>query len=121
LARESGRLILTRTDTSIGYSYGDEFTRSPAYYIGQFKPEVYSEFLVSSTRGDYQFGYITREKFILKKTVGQLVAPFILFTLHRNQLQYWGYVNNILQDDFYKKISAADTLTLKEYLILYKK
>ena len=119
--QEGDRLILTRTDTIIGYSSGDEFTLSPAYYIGQVKPEVYSEYLISSTRGNYQFGYTAREKFIFHNSGGQLVAPFIIFMRHREQVEYWGYMNNILQNDFFKKLSTTDTLTLKEYLILYEK
>ena len=65
VTRDRSLMILTATDTSIGYSEADEFTRSPSYYIGQIKPEVYSEYLISSTRGFYQFGYTGRENFIL--------------------------------------------------------
>lgn len=121
ITRERGRLILARTDTSAGYSEADEFTRSPSYYIAEIKPEVYSEYLISSTRGFYQFGYTGREKFILERSGGQLAAPFIFFTLHRQPQEYRLNVNNILQEDFYKNISAGDTIALKEYLVLYEK
>lgn len=121
LTRERNRLILTRADTSIGYSEADEFTRSPSYYLAQIKPEVYSEYLISSTRGFYQFGYTGREKFILDRSTGKLAAPFIFFTLHRLQQEYRLNVNNNLQEDFYKNISVGDTIALKEYLVLYEK
>jgi hypothetical protein len=121
LTRERGRLILTRADTSIGYSEADEFTRSPSYYIAELKPEVYSEYLISSTRGFYQFGYTGREKFILDRSGGQLAAPLIFFTRHRQFQDYSLYVNNFLQKDFYKNIPVGDTITLREYLVLYEK
>jgi hypothetical protein len=121
ITRSGNRLILTGADTIIGYSSGDEFSRTTAYYIGQIKPEVYTEYLISSTRGAYAFGFTGREKFVLDRSGGQLVAPFILFTLHGQQQQSTSYVNNILQEDFYKNISVGDTISLKKYLALYEK
>jgi hypothetical protein len=119
--QERDRLILTSTDTITGYSSGNEFTQNPDYYIGQVKPEVYAEYLISSTGGNYQFGYTAREKFIFHNSGGQLVAPFIIFMVHRKQVEYGGSMNNILQNDFFKKLPSADTVTLKEYLVLYEK
>lgn len=79
IVREKFRMILTRVDTSAGYSDTDEFTRSPSYYIAKFNPEVYSEYLISSTRGFYQFGYTSRERLILDRTSAQLGDPSIVF------------------------------------------
>ncbi len=121
VTRESSRMIVSGIDTIVGYSQADQFTRSPSYYISQVKPEVYTEYLISSTRGYYQFGYTGREKFVLDRYKGQLVAPFIIFTLHGPQQWYSSFVNNVLQDDFYKNILAGDTITLKEVLVLYDK
>ena len=114
-------LTLTTVDTSIGYSSGDEFTSTPGYYIGRIKPEVYTEYLISSTRGAYSFGFTGREIFVFDRLGGQLAAPIILF-IHRKQLQQnMSFVNNILQEDFYKKMAVGDTLSLKKYLVLYEK
>jgi len=121
ITRSGNRLILTRADTVIGYSSGDAFTRTIAYYIRQIKPEVYTEYLTSSTRGVYQFGFTGREKFVLDRSGGQLVAPFIFFILYGQQQQSTLYVNNILQEDFYKNMAVGDTLLLKKYLVLYEK
>jgi hypothetical protein len=121
VTRESSRMILSGIDTIVGYSQSDEFTRSPSYYISTVKPDVYAEYLVSSTGGFYQFGYTGRGKYILDRYRGQLVAPFIIFTQHRQQEQYTLYINNILEEDFYKDILPGDTIALKEYLLLYDK
>jgi hypothetical protein len=121
ITQSGNRLTLTRADTIIGYSSGDEFTRTIAYYIGQIKPEIYTEYLISSTRGAYSFGFTGREKFVLDKSGGQLSAPLILFIQHNQQQQPISYVNNILQEDFYKNIAVGDTLSLKKYLVLYEK
>lgn len=119
ITRESTRLILSGADTVVGYSSEDVFTHSPSYYISQVKPEVYNEYLISSTGGNYQFGYTGREKFILDRYKGKLVAPFIIFTLHGPQQWYTLFVNNVLQGDFYRNILKGDTITIQEYLVLY--
>lgn len=122
ISRQDDTFVLSRTDTTRGYSSGDEFTHSMMYYIGNIKPEVYTEYLISSVRGLYVFGYTAREKFVLKESHGQLVAPLIQFIQHRNDVQLnIGYVNNILLNDFYKMISTDDTVTIMEYQILYEK
>jgi len=119
--QEKKELILTRTDTSAGSIYNDQFTRSIMYNIGQVKPEVYSEYLLSSTRGDYIFGYTGKEKYVLQESSGQLVAPEIIFIQHHLPGYYNGRANNILQSDFYKSIPTGDTVSIQGYFLLYEK
>jgi len=112
---------LTRADTSARLIYNEQFTHSITYNIRQVKPEVYSEYLVSSTRGDYIFGYTGKEKYVLQESNGQLVAPEILFMQHHLLVYYNGRANNILQNDFYKNIPTGDTVSIQGYLLLYEK
>src|ERR1051326_2637021 len=119
--QEKKELILTRADTSDGSSYPEQFTYSIRYNIGQVKPEVYSEYLISSTRGDYLFGYTGKEKYVLQESNGQLVAPEIMFIQHHLPGYYTGRTNNILQNDFYKTIPTGDTVSLQGYFLLYEK
>ena len=119
--QENKELILTRADTSARLIYNEQFTHSITYNIRQVKPEVYSEYLVSSTRGDYIFGYTGKEKYVLQESNGQLVAPEILFMQHHLLVYYNGRANNILQNDFYKNIPTGDTVSIQGYLLLYEK
>ena len=125
VSQESATIILTRTDTSLGSTYLNELTHDIYYYIGQVKPDVYAEYLISSTRGDFYFGYSAREKFILNLSGSQIVAPLVQYNLYlaglNNGTYFNGYVNNNLQNDFYKNMNAGDTVTLREYLVTYEK
>jgi len=104
---EGENMILSRTDTTRSGTYANELTHNIYYYIGQVKPDVYSEYLISSTRGEYIFGFTAREKFVLKKPESQLLAPLILYRLYpdglNNYYYYRGEPNNMLQNDFYPK------------------
>jgi hypothetical protein len=118
VSEDGANIILTRTDTSIGSTFANELTRHIIYYIGEVKPEVYSEYLISSTRGSYVFGYRAREKFVLLQSEGQILAPFIGFKQHiGGGPGIPMYINNNLQTDFYKNIESGDTVTLKEYFL----
>lgn len=108
-------------DMIIGSTNGEVFTRKIDYTIGQVKPEVFSEYLISSTGGYYVFGYSYKPKFILNQSGSQLVAPVIQFAEHSTNTYFGKRVNNTLQSDFYKNLPVADTLTLREYLIIYEK
>lgn len=118
---QSKSLLLTAVDPEIGSTSGEVFTRKVDYNIGQVKPEVFSEYLISSMGGYYIFGYSYKPKFILIQSGSQLVAPFIQFAEHGMNTFFGKRVNNILQSDFYKSLPAGDTLTLHEYLIFYEK
>jgi len=114
-------LILTQTDTaSICCTYGEVFTRSFSYYLVRVKPEVHSEFIYSSTRGDYYFGFWGQRKYVFNESHGQLVAPMILYIKHSVNY-YSGFENNFLQPDFYSNLAVGDTVTLMESVILLEK
>jgi hypothetical protein len=105
-------------------SYGEVYSRTLAYNIGQLKPEVFSEKLVSSTGGNYLFNYMIRDKFVFRSFDEQLAAPVVGFGLHSRGDQYMsqsGRINNIVQPDFYESLVAGDTVTIQEFLIKYKK
>jgi hypothetical protein len=116
------RLILARSDTSFGFWTGDLYTRSLHYHAGQVKPEILYEYLESSVRGNYQFGYAFRPIFVLKETSGQFVAPIQLFSHYRGTYNFsLGFQNNDLQIDFTNWFENQDTVVLKQYQITYKK
>lgn len=117
-------LILTRSEISPECCFpGDIYTRSLPYYLSRVKPEVHSEFIYSSTGGNYYFGYRGKRKFVLRKGPdGKIVAPMIWYTRHSaNMNRYSGNLNNMLQSDFYRNLVAGDTLTLMEFNILFEK
>jgi hypothetical protein len=118
---QSKSLLLTAVDPEIGSTSGEVFTRKVDYNIGQVKPEVFSEYLISSTGGYYIFGYSYKPKFILKQSGSQLIAPVIQFAEHSSNTYFGKWVNNSLQGDFYKSLLVGDTLTLRQYLIIYEK
>lgn len=119
LSDQFPRFILTRKDTTVGTSGGDLYSRSLEYWICQYKPDLYQEWLVSSTRGSYVFGYSTREKFVFKLSGNQLCAQIIVFIKHK-PYSYGEYVNNFMDDKFFVNLSAGDTISLKFYSLKYE-
>ena len=120
---QKGKFLLTQAGVSTGYSYDDIFTNTIFYFIGQIKPDVFTEYLVSSTRGNYQFGYTAGFKYILERKGEKMFSPLIQFITHHS-LTYQGnagYVNNMLQEDFYTKLAVGDTVALREYDLLYER
>lgn len=107
----------------IHYSlYGDLFTRSPGYLISQYKPPVYAEYLVSSTGGNYIFGYDSRKEYVLTSENGILKAPWILMIAHYKAGYTLHYsVSNTPDFNFYKSLNTGDTVVLQQYSINYKK
>jgi hypothetical protein len=120
---QKGSFILTQSGISTAYSYEDIFTNTISYFIGQIKPDVLTEYLVSSTRGNYQFGYTAGFKYVLERKGEKIFAPLIQFLTHHDLLNQGssGYVNNMLQEDFYKKLIVGDTVALRQYRVLYTK
>ena len=116
-----GKIILTRTDTTSGVSIYEVLRKSYPYIMGEIKSEVYSEYLLSSTGGFYLFGYRAKEKFVYTSSNDQLAAPLLQFTVHRNQDIQNYYINNFLQRDFFKSFLIGDTVTFRDYRILYTK
>jgi hypothetical protein len=121
IAIESNFLILTETDASRKCCSADDvFTRSLPYQMVRMKPEVHTEFIHSSSGGNYSFGFTGRRKYVLKESHGKLVAPLILYTRHSGKFES-GFVNNVLQRDFYSSLAAGDTLSLMEFQIHFEK
>jgi hypothetical protein len=116
----AGMLVLTRLDTSIGYSYHEPITQNITYHLRQVKPEVFSEYISSSVQGFYAFGYTGKEKYVFKQKGERLTAPLVQFINHSNRYNN-GYVNTPLKPDFYKHLSKGDTVALQEAEILYQK
>lgn len=115
--------VLTRSDTSWGFTEGNEITHHVSYLIGEEKPEIFSEYLYSSTRGSYLFGFAAREKFVLKHNGAHLSAPIIMFTWYNPVANsfFRAFINNTLESDFYRKLEEKDTVSLREYQLLFEK
>ncbi|HEX6893494.1 MAG TPA: hypothetical protein VF141_22435 [Chryseolinea sp.] len=121
LAIESDLLILTETDASRKCCFaGEVFTRSLPYQLVRLKPEVHTEFIQSSSGGNYSFGFTGRRKYVLKESYGKLIAPLILYTRHSEKFES-GFVNNVLQRDFYSNLDPGDTLSVMEFQIHFEK
>ena len=114
--------LLTTNDTIEGSTANDELSQSVGYHLGQFKPEIFLENLLSSTRGSYLFGFKARIRYVFTQAKNQLSAPIIFYKHYRNSGYYAsGYINNILQKDFYKNLFPGDTVALQEMAIMYEK
>ena len=126
-SQEGNLLVLTGIDIVKDMTYREVMSRTLPYYIGRVKPEIYSEYLTSSTRGDYYFGVSLKRKFVFTKSGQQLVAPIIQFGRHLIGPDgvytgtYFGIANNVLQPDFYKNLAVGDTVTLVESLMRFEK
>jgi hypothetical protein len=107
-------------DTLTGYSYGDLFTRSLNYTLSLYKPIVYSETIVSSTAGFYQFQYKGRRQYFLEKDKDRLIAPWIVYNDHNSAVTITYSWQNKLDQQFYKTLQPSDTIVLKEYSIVYE-
>jgi hypothetical protein len=122
LQSQSDLLILSETRiTKQCCSFGEVLTRTLGYYMGKVKPEVQSEYLVSSLRGYYYFGYESRNKYVLTQSHGKLVAPMIQFSVHSASVYDAGSVNNIFESDGYKHLAEGDTLTIMQSNIVFEK
>jgi hypothetical protein len=119
-------IVLTRSDTTRGFTPRNELTHQVRYLICEEKPEVYSEYLHSSTRGNYLFGFAAREKFVLKRDGAYLSAPMLMFITQYmvGENEYYGigdYINNTLDSDFYLNLEEKDTVSLMEYQLRFEK
>jgi hypothetical protein len=122
-ARKDGtKYILERSEITTQYSGHDEFTRSPHYYLLLYKPTVIDEWIYSSVRGDYVFGYRAKPIAPLAESDGKLLMPLILFRQRRKGLPInSSYLTNQLENNFYKNIIAGDTVCLREAQAIYEK
>jgi len=121
-SNDGSNMILTSKDLISGYSFWDEYTKSPNYYSLKYKTEVASEWIRSSVRGDYQFGYSGRTKAVIDKSGDKLVLPFLFIRQRRGGFSRGSYIeNNLLQPDFYKNIMPGDTIVIMEAKVFYSK
>ena len=112
--------IFTRTDTSTSSITGDPYSQSLEYWICQYKPEIYQEWLISSTRGNYVFGYTTREKYLFKFAGDYLTAQMTLFIRHLPYLET-EFVSNSMDGKFYQNLAPGDTIGVQTYSLFYDK
>jgi len=122
VTQQESDFVLSGKQTIHYTLYGDLFTKSPGYLISQYKPPVYAEYLISSTGGNYLFGYDTRKEYVLTSENGILKAPWILMITHykAGYILYYS-VSNKPDFNFYKSLNTGDTVVLQQYTINYKK
>jgi hypothetical protein len=101
---------------------GDVFTKSAMYWINQYKPPVYSEYISSSTGGNYVFGYETKYLFVLSPVKGTVKANWIIMTVRslKNNFQVYS-IQNKPDFNFYRSMTATDTVVLQQYVVNYTK
>ena len=127
LSEQFPRLILTRNDTVTVYGIPyNPYSQTLPYWLCQYKPAIYQEWLESSTRGYYLFSYSGNEKFAFKLSGDQLFANMMLYVIHQNVPQSGfvvqsGYVNNFLDENFYQNLAVGDTVTVQPYSWQYEK
>ena len=117
-----GDLIFTGKDTSTNTSIGEVYSKSIPYYISLYKPAIYSEYIISSTRGNYVFGYTTKNQLVLTQQSNRLVAPWIFLIDHSSGSRTFAFtVQNKADFSFYRSLAATDTVVLHEYSVIYGK
>jgi hypothetical protein len=122
ITKQNSDLLLTDKLTIQLFTSGDVFTNSPMYLISQYKPAVYSEFIVSSTGGNYLFGYDTRYLFVLSPVNGTLKANWIIMTTRSANRNFNVYsIQNKPDFNFYRSMTATDTVLMQQYVINYTK
>jgi hypothetical protein len=122
VAQQQPNIFLTGKENYQSSHYGDLYSKAPSYWICQYKPPVYSEYLISSTGGNYDFGYETRNEFVLTSEKGVLKATWIVMIAnYGNRYTLIYLVQNKPDFNFYRSLTPADTVVLQEYSINYKK
>ena len=115
-------MLLIARDTTTGMSYHEVFTKTIHYYIALDKPPIFREYLVTSTAGLYGFGYSTLQQYHLETAGGQFKIPWIIGVVHyANGSTASLTVQNKIDINFYKNLSAGDTVVLQTYDVYYKK
>jgi hypothetical protein len=119
--QNSDLLLTSKIDLQLT-NYGDPFTKTLGYWICQYKPPIHSEYLVSSTGGNYIFGYDTKELFVISTEKGVVKANWILMVARYTNGSFRVYsIQNKLDFNFYKSLKLTDTITLQQYIINYTK
>jgi hypothetical protein len=115
-------LKFTGKDTTTGFSYLEVYSRTLSYFLALYKPEIYREYVVSSTAGAYNFGYRSRNEYRLLKDNEKLKAPWIVALLHNKAFgirAHW--LQNKLDPNFYQQLAEKDTVVLSEHFLFYEK
>jgi len=122
ITKQGSDLLLTgKLDLHLT-SFGDLFTRTPGYWINQYKPAIYAEYLVSSTGGTYIFGYDTKELFVISTEKNVVKANWIMLGARSPNGNFSVYrIQNKPDLNFYKSLKSTDTITLQQYTINYTK
>jgi hypothetical protein len=122
VTRKGDKITLTAGDTARFMSYDEVFTRTIHYTISLYKPPVFSETLVTSTRGFYGFEYTTQKQFHLEAYQKGINVPWILGVIHyANGSTASLRVQNKMDVDFHKTLAAGDTVLIREYVVRYEK
>jgi len=114
-------LIFTAKDTSTSTSAGEVYSKSIPYYLSFYKPAIYYEYIISSTRGNYEFGYTTKTQLVFTKPVNRFVAPSIAVIIQKPGNVNSAFVQNKPDYSFYHSLAATDTVVLREYSLIYVK
>jgi hypothetical protein len=121
-ADKGNNITLTAIDTTIGVSYHEVYTRTIHYHVALYKPPVFREYLVTSTGGQYGFGYVTLKQFHMEKEEGGFKLPWITGVIHyANGSTNSISVQNKIDVNFYKTLAAGDTVVIREYAVYYTK
>jgi hypothetical protein len=119
--QNSDLLVTSKSNIQLLIS-NDVFSKSPMYWINQYKPPVYSEYISSSTGGNYVFGYDTKYLFVLSPAKGIVKANWIIMTVRtpNNNFQVYS-IQNKPDLNFYRSMAATDTVVLQQYVVSYTK
>jgi hypothetical protein len=111
------------SDTVTHYSSHDVISRTLYYHLGRYKPLAINENVVDVFRGVYTFSFQTIPEVYLLKHNGQYKRPVIIANDHHSPKNYDNLVivSNLLDEKFYTKLSATDTISLQESLVVYEK
>lgn len=122
VTRKGDKITLTAGDTAKYMSYNEVFTRTIYYTISLYKPPVYYETLVTSTRGIYGFEYASQKQYHLEAYMKGINVPWILGVIHNaNGSSLSLMVQNKIDVDFHKTLAAGDTVVVREYVVRYEK
>jgi sporulation protein YlmC with PRC-barrel domain len=120
--QQGNKITLTAKDTITSISYSEVYTRTIPYAIAFYKPPVFSETLVTSTRGIYGFEYRTLKQYHLEAEQYAIRAPWITGVIHyANGGIVSLMVQNKIDINFYKILAAGDTIIIREHDVVYEK
>ena len=120
--QKGGNIMLTAKDTTMGMSYNEVYTRTLPYHIVRYKPPVFRETLVTSTRGFYGFEYTTLTQFHLETEDSRIIMPWILGIIHNGSASISTVIlQNKIDFSFHKNLPAGDTVVVQEYAVWYEK